>query len=505
VQGANFGLGGPGLQVTVGSSPCVIPDGQSTSHTLLRCTLPPGQGASVPVQVRVGTRPSNFSLYRYGAPRIDEVRDQGGPTSGGGIVTVVGANFGAGAMAPIVTFGTSACTFAGGGASGSHTALRCRLPAGQGAALPVTVELDGQASNVRTYRYGASVATIAAGTRLPTAGGGTLLIEGSNLGLSGTVTVAGVACAPGGDGAHSHTRIQCNAPPGSGLAQPVVVDIGGQQANLQVDYRAPAITLAAPLGGPTAWGGTLTIDGSDFGAATLARPRRVEVGGVECPLVAADHARITCTLPAGEGAGRVLRVVVDGQQSNALTFDYEPPRLVDLSPGAMPVQGGLDLEIVGDNFGLSPTVTIDALPCTPLAGGVPHERVRCRAPARTSGTGLVRVRVGGQDSNGLPLDYDAAPVVVAIAKAGAGAGVVSANRLGLSCAVDCASREGLVPAGARVEFSATAAPGSRFLRWEGPCTGAGPQCAFDATADATVIAVFEDVLFGSGFEAAEGP
>lgn len=125
------------------------------------------------------------------------------------------------------------------------------------------------------------------------------------------------------------------------------------------------------------------------------------------------------------------------------------------------------------------------------------------APARAAGIGVERVVVGGQVSEELPLDRDATPAVIAVAKAGAGEGAVSANRFGLYCAVDCASREGTVPAAARVVFSATAAPGSRFLRREGRCAVAGPQCAFDASADAAVIAVFDDGVFGSGFEAAQ--
>lgn len=502
LQGANFGLGGPGLQITVGTSSCLIPVGQAPSHTLLRCTLPPGQGAAVPVQVRVDTRQSNTSLYRYGAPRIDEVRDQGGPTAGGSLVTLVGANFGSGTPQATVTIGTVACTFDGVGASISHTQLRCRLPAGQGAAVPVAVELDGQPSNLRTYRYAAPVASIPAGTRLRTSGGEDLLISGSNLGLSARITIDGAPCA---SGEQSHSVVRCTTPPGSGQGRPLVVDIGGQRAELTVDYRAPAISSFTPASGPTAGGATLTLTGSDFGASALARPRTVTVGGVDCPIAEADHGRITCTLPPGEGIARALLVEVDGQRSNTPGFSYQPPLLRDLSPGAMPVQGGLDLEVVGTNLGVAPTVTVDALPCPLLPGGQAHQRVRCRAPARTSGTGLVRVDVGGQSSNPLPLDYDAAPLAITVGKAGSGGGTVSANRLGLSCDADCILREGLVPAGAQVELTATALPGSRLLRWQGACSGTAPLCRFVATSDANAVAVFEERLFGSDFEPGEAP
>ena len=501
IIGANFGPGGQGLLATVAGNACVPVLGSSPMHTRLQCVLPPGEGANAPLQVSLEGRSSNTFDYRYGAPRIDTVQGQDGPTAGGTLVTLTGANFGRGAGAFSVTIGDRECT-RGAGGSVDHTEVRCSLPEGQGAAVPVSMRVAGQSSNMRSYRYGAPVAAVATGTLLRTAGGEVLEIVGSNLGTSGTVTVDGASC---GTIDHDHARIRCTAPPGSGPAQPVVVDIGGQQANLLVAYRAPSITAASPISGPTAGGGVLTIDGSDFGATALSRPRLVELGGSPCPLLSASHTRITCELPAGEGVGRALRVVVDGQPSNTLAFSYLPPRLVDLSPGAMPLQGGLDLEIIGDNLGLAPSVTIDAAPCPLLPGAGTHQRVRCRPPARASGVGQVRLVVGGQVSNVLGLDYDEAPVVVAIAKAGTGAGSVIANRLGLGCDATCLARDGLVPSGAQVQLEAVAEPGSRFMRWQGACTGSAAQCTFEAVADSTVVAVFDDLLFGSGFEAGESP
>jgi hypothetical protein len=47
------------------------------------------------------------------------------------------------------------------------------------------------------------------------------------------------------------------------------------------------------------------------------------------------------------------------------------------------------------------------------------------------------------------------------------------------------------PAGKVVTVTATPCPGSRFVKWEGACTGVFPICTVKMTAHQTVNAVFE--------------
>lgn len=497
--GANFGTGSA-TQATIDGQAC-LPSGAGVSHTQVQCLLPAGEGRNRALIVTVGGQSGPAVSYNYGAPRVETVQGSGGPTQGGNLVTITGRNFGFGGAGFTAAIDGVPCVV---GASGSvtHTEVRCTAPPGQGVDRPVFVVVAQQYSNNdRTYSYGAPSASVSGTPRFPTAGGTVLDLIGSNFGTSGMVTVANRVCTPV---SYNHTRIQCLVPPGSGLAQQVRLFVSGQQALLSVDYRAPTISTVAPLGGPTAGGGTLTLMGSDFGEPGLARPRTVTVGGRPCPILNAAHSSIACTLPAGEGTALTVAVEVDAQPATAaVQFSYLAPVLLDLSPGAMPLQGGLDLELIGTNLGLQPQVLVDGVACPVTPGSGTHFRVRCRAPARSAGTALVQLVAGTQPSNTLPLAYDAAPVLVSITKAGTAPGVVSANRLGLSCGIDCSAREGLVPGGAQVEFTAQSVPGARFVRWQGACTGSQPTCSFAASADSSVVAVFEDTLFGSGFELGE--
>jgi hypothetical protein len=70
---------------------------------------------------------------------------------------------------------------------------------------------------------------------------------------------------------------------------------------------------------------------------------------------------------------------------------------------------------------------------------------------------------------------------------GTGSGTVSSSPTGISCGSVCVA---IFPAGTRVRLTATAAAGSRFVRWEGACTGSGP-CEATMSQIRFVTAVFE--------------
>lgn len=56
-------------------------------------------------------------------------------------------------------------------------------------------------------------------------------------------------------------------------------------------------------------------------------------------------------------------VKVDGQQSAALTFNYDAPVVTSLLPLTGSVGGGFNLTITGNNFGLTPTVSVGGANC----------------------------------------------------------------------------------------------------------------------------------------------
>lgn len=77
--------------------------------------------------------------------------------------------------------------------------------------------------------------------------------------------------------------------------------------------------------------------------------------------------------------------------------------------------------------------------------------------------------------------------LVSIVKGGIGTGVVTSSPTGISCGLNCA---GSFPTGTSVTLLATAAPGSIFSGWSGPCSGTG-ACVVSAASANEVTARFE--------------
>jgi hypothetical protein len=78
------------------------------------------------------------------------------------------------------------------------------------------------------------------------------------------------------------------------------------------------------------------------------------------------------------------------------------------------------------------------------------------------------------------------PPRLTVSTLGQGSGTVGSTPSGIGCGADCTE---LYALGTVVTLTATAAPGSRFVGWSGPCTGIGP-CTVTMSADTVVGAQF---------------
>lgn len=496
---------GGGVLVVLGSnlnqSPQVaFPNGAcaitNVSQTRIDCRMPPGVGADVPVTISVAGYSFSGSVD-YDPPEVLGFAGSGGPTAGMVPVTLVGNNFGDSQDDVQVSFGSSICSFALVQASVGHTAITCRLPPGQGGAVPVQVNVAGQMSVTRPYRYAAPTLQPIV-SRIGTAGGETLHIFGSNFGTSGTVGINGNPCDVG---THGDSEITCTTPPGSGANRTLSVDISGQIATTPISYRIPVLVPASTTSGPTAGGTLLELRGADLGESSLLLPRTVSINQRDCEIQSAGHNLITCRLPEGEGANLPMSIVVDGQTSNTLPFSYLPPTISGLSHATGPTAGGSLLRIYGSQFGLNPTAKVGDVDCD-RQGFAPHVSLECTLPPGSSGATQVRVYAGGQPSNAYPFVYDANPIMVLLQKTGSGTGSINSVPAGLDCDVGCLLRDNLYPAGTALTLTATAAPGSKFSGWQGPCTGSSIDCQFNLNVDTVVNAQFQidDALYASGFE-----
>eukprot|EP00808_Paulinella_micropora_P005718 g34203.t1 len=439
-------LGTSGGQVTLVTEGSVLQIAvASQNHTYLIFTLPPGSGQRE-VQVAVGgVENTNVNpltgaqvpalFLTYNAPLLTSVSPVSVDTRGNTVLVISGSNFGSSTSpsSVSVTLGSfGACTVL----TVNQTVITCLTPPGQGQDS-VTVEVQSLVSAATSdpnlqLKYAPPVLTAVSvsGNSLPTTGGTYLALQGSNFGLFGSpsrkvlIEQDELQCveAPAG----THLFANCSMPAGVGNVT-VKLTVGGQVSNvLYIVYDGPNISsLVAPATGvSTAGGSLLVVRGSNFGAEVHAYSglvRKVTVGGLNCPVVSWNNTAITCSVPPGQGVGKVVVVTVGSlsSPSHANTFlSYDPPSLSvspasPLSPSSGPTEGGISLGLFGKNFGSGGRVRLVgrrnfssqetvAVDCPINAADSADFAVICALPAwdyayaTTNGRVLVQYDVAGQ-------------------------------------------------------------------------------------------------------------
>lgn len=144
INGENFGPTNASRDVMVGSRRCV---GAGVVTEILECTLPPGDGHDVPVEVTVDGQTSPPGSLSYDPPAITAVTPTRGPAAGGARLTLTGNNFGSAAA---VTVAGSSCPIE----SQSDTRVECVLPPPGGAPTDIRMTVGGQGSNAVPFSYG---------------------------------------------------------------------------------------------------------------------------------------------------------------------------------------------------------------------------------------------------------------------------------------------------------------------------------------------------------------
>jgi len=336
------------------------------------------------------------------------------PTNFTGTVTIKGSGlylYQAEASVASVTVGGVACT---GVFVSSWQTLSCMLLlpphnttvevttnwANSGLTSGSTV-VPGKVTNTTALKFMPPSVTSVLPATGSTAGGYVMQIAGANFGTAGAqVTVGGATCAVL---AQTHTLIQCTAPPGTGVGQPVVTTTRGETMTNPFSYLAPTVTSLSPPALPTAGGTLLTIAGSNLGTTGAS----VTVGGYSCPISSQTHTQIVCTAPAGQGNAVPVHVYVAGQ-SAALRFTaYQAATITSVFPSSGPAAGGNTLTLNGTNFGQSGIATIAGLPCS--ASSWTHTQIVCTVPPGNYPSQPVQLSVAGQLSNTAAYSYIPAP------------------------------------------------------------------------------------------------
>ncbi len=394
VLGTNFGPSGSAT-VTVGDRVCPV---MSEFDTKVVCMAPEGTGISLAVRlVTGGQAASSPTRFSYASPVITGVTPSSGPTGGGRVLTLSGANFGPQGRAS-VWLGDTRCEPIDSG----HTFVTCQAPPGTGVDHPLSVVVDGRSASLSAaFDYLPPLLGIITPASGPTSGGTRLTLVGSNFGPPGSarVSLGGADCPIQ---THEHSQMSCTVPPGVGADQTVQVTVAGQTHPPGVVFSYDPVQLVgvSPAQGPTSGGTLLTITGANFGptGSTL-----VTVGGAPCPLQGQSHTQLSCVAPAGVGRGHAVMALSGGRTSTLPSaFFYSAPAIGSVTPSRGPLAGGVTLTIRGESFGAGGAgggaiASVGGEPC-PVTGQT-HTSVECLAPAGAAyGDAPVSVTVGGQSS-----------------------------------------------------------------------------------------------------------
>lgn len=300
-------------------------------------------------------------------------------------ITLTGSNFGV--LRPVLTVGgvqVPVLDF-------DHDFVSFAVPEGQGANLPIVLNVSGQLSPAGSAFISYAPPRVTSYWPLQlsgdTRGGEPITLIGENFGLvTGNWKLAftrrSSESASSGRRLAStfnevlvtsdlivqwnHTYIEFVTPPGQGQNRTLNFTVGGQVAEfpsttLSFSYNRPSISGYMPTSGLVTDGGVvLTITGTSFGVSNaivtildpLANSTNDRMRPTVCQLLTQDHEEITCMLPPGVGGDLELHLNVD-DSSDVFAFAYDPP-VIDFfwSSSGGSAAGGEELRIYGRNFGL---------------------------------------------------------------------------------------------------------------------------------------------------------
>ena len=274
IEGSRFGDPTQGSVVMFGNVPCT--DIVSFTPTKIVCKLPAGSG-DVLINVNNGwqrssSRSEAVVTFAYDYPVIESISPARTMSTAaiGEVITLTGFNF-----APVVEDNT---LLVGGNVvtidSASPKRIVFRAPAGLGGDAVVTLTVGrGTSKSILLKRPMASVYAISPQI-VPTKGGDTVQIAGSNFGISPRVTIGGRDCTnvqvlhP-----ETHTNLSCMMPEGAGEQNMAVHVHTGEMGDdftvayseLGISYASPSIRQITGKLGSTQGGEVLEVTGTNFG------------------------------------------------------------------------------------------------------------------------------------------------------------------------------------------------------------------------------------------------
>jgi hypothetical protein len=234
-------------------------------------------------------------------------------------------------------------------AAGSITAA---VPAGATSGPIAVVTPAGTATSATSFTVIPAAPVISSFSPGSGTSGSSLTITGSNLGGASAVTINGSAASVVFDAAN---QIMVTVPAAASSGHWAVTTAGGTATStgtFTVVPPAPAISAFSPASGAT--GSSLTITGSNLGAATA-----VTINGSAASVVSDGANQIVVTVPAAATSGHWAVTTAGGTATSSASFTMLPPAPVisAFSPASGAI--GSSLTITGSNLGGATAVSIN--------------------------------------------------------------------------------------------------------------------------------------------------
>jgi hypothetical protein len=169
-------------------------------------------------------------------------------------------------------------------------------------------------------------------------------------------------------------------------------------------FGQPAITSITPSSGPTKGGNILRLQGTGLAPGAVA-----VVGTRAATVLSALGSEMYVLCPAGDGSSLQVVVIAGGMTSNAVSYSYDAPIVGSVTPAAGATSGGTIITIRGENFGVSPSVTVGGSPSVPTSSS--HSQIVCPLPPGVGANRPVLVSAGGQSSSPGRFDYSPPSIV----------------------------------------------------------------------------------------------
>lgn len=402
---------------------------QFINSTFIQCSIPPGEGRMIPVEIRQQQQILLQFFISYKAPIITSIL----PSSllySTDILVIEGEEFGLNPILHVTGIESESlnCSLL----STSHTSISCSLSSIDPLGLILQIEVAHQFSNIITIPTVSphlssltilSSITESSGneivegevlTGLPTAGNVIIHLQGVNL------NAPSLQCIMNNNEIitlyHNATDVYCLVPEVFTATALFSLQYSIHSTNqIEASILPPTITSILPPIGNTTGNDLITIEGMNFGCSlSYLSSIQLTVNNQLLPILSCSHTSIQFVSPSGEGIH--IPVYLSHYTHIASTFfSYKPPFIQSVSISS--TSSNYQVILTGEQFGIhSGIVHVGENQC--LVYYQSHSSLHCLLPHILGGTYPITLEVSNQTSNTvsysfpLPMIHSVSPQLI---------------------------------------------------------------------------------------------